>query len=72
MIRGEGHGVGVDYWALGILTYELLAGFGSCTHVIHSTHTCAYTQHILELEQPLHHHQHLTVSITAAYAALEP
>jgi len=27
VIRGKGHGCGVDWWALGILTYEVLAGF---------------------------------------------
>ena len=26
MIKKEGHGVEVDWWALGILTYEILAG----------------------------------------------
>lgn len=27
MIQGRGHDKGVDYWALGILSYELLAGY---------------------------------------------
>lgn len=27
MIQGTGHGKGVDYWALGILSHELLAGY---------------------------------------------
>jgi len=27
MINGSGHGIGVDWWTLGILIYELLAGY---------------------------------------------
>jgi serine/threonine protein kinase len=27
MVTGKGHGRGVDYWALGVLTYEMLAGY---------------------------------------------
>ena len=27
LIQGKGHGKGVDYWALGVLTYEMLSGF---------------------------------------------
>jgi len=27
MVTGKGHGKGVDYWALGVLTYEMLAGY---------------------------------------------
>jgi serine/threonine protein kinase len=26
MIENKGHGMGVDWWALGILTYEMLTG----------------------------------------------
>ena len=26
VIREEGHGVGMDYWGLGVLTYEMMCG----------------------------------------------
>ena len=27
LVLGKGHGKGVDYWALGVLIYEMLCGF---------------------------------------------
>ena len=32
MLRGVGHGRGVDWWTLGILIYELLAGYTPFDH----------------------------------------
>ena len=56
LVQGTGHGKGVDYWALGILIFEMLSGrtpfVGSdpddtmaiCRWVIHSTIRIIYSK----------------------------
>ena len=47
VIQSKGHGKGVDWWALGILIYEMLAGCASAAPA-----TPAASQHTMPCEQP--------------------